>query len=103
MNESASTVNITFQSPARTNLSRASSRHSRDLEGVPTSTARKMARDFTAYKREPAATDEKRLYRYQPSGGRGTPNSEVSVALDFGEIVALKVERKRKALSQKVS
>ncbi|PSQ53960.1 MAG: hypothetical protein BRD28_03105 [Bacteroidetes bacterium QH_10_64_37] len=101
MNEPASTVNITFQSPARTNLSRASSRHSRDLKGVPTSTARKMARDFTTYKHEPSTIDGKRLYKYQPLGGRETSKSEVSVALDFGEIVALEVERK--ALPRKVS
>lgn len=62
-----------------------------------------MARDFTAYQHEPSATDEKRLYKYRPLGGRETSRSEVFVALDFGEIVALEVERKRKALPRKVA
>jgi len=97
MSEPASTVNITFQSPTRSNLSRSPSRHRRDLEGVPESTARQMARDFMAYQHEPSAIDEKKLYTYRPSGQRGASNDEVYVALDFEEIVDLKVDRKPKA------
>ena len=96
MSEPASTVNITFQSPSRTNRSQPPSRHHRDLEGVPESTARQMARDFTAYQHEPSAIEEKKLYRYRPSGRRGASKDEVSVALDFGEIVALEVNRQRR-------
>jgi hypothetical protein len=95
MSEPASTVYITFQLPTRVNLSRSASRHSRDLEGVPESTARQMAQDFTAYQHEPSAVDEKQLYKYRPSGQRQGSENEVSVALDFGEIVSLEVDRKR--------
>lgn len=96
MSDPASTVNITFESPARTSRPRSSSRHRRDLEGVPESTAQQMARDFTAYQHEPSACDEKKLYKYRPSGQKEPSDDEVFVALDFGEIVALEVNRKRK-------
>lgn len=93
MSEPASTVNITFQPPTRTTLSRPSPSHRRNLEGVPQSTAQQMAQDFTAYQHEPSAIEEKKLYTYRPSGQRGKPGDEVSVALDFEEIVALEVDR----------
>jgi hypothetical protein len=54
-----------------------------------------MAQDFTAYQHEPSAIEEKKLYTYQPSGQNGPPGDEVSVALDFGEIVTLEVARSR--------
>ena len=95
MSEPVSTVNITFQPPTRTNLSRCSSPHRRNLKGVPQSTAQQMAQDFTAYQHEPSAIKEKKLYTYQPSGQNGSPGDEVSVALDFGEIVALEVDWNR--------
>lgn len=95
MSEPISTVNITFQPPTRTNLSRCSSPHRRNLKGVPQSTAQQMAQDFTAYQHEPSAIEEKKLYTYQPSGQNGPPGDEVSVALDFGEIVALEVDWSR--------
>lgn len=95
MSEPISTVNITFQPPTRTNLSRCSSPHRRNLKGVPQSTAQQMAQDFTAYQHEPSAIEEKKLYTYQPSGQNGPPGDEVSVALDFGEIVALEVDWNR--------
>ena len=95
MSEPVSTVNITFQPPTRTNLSRCSSSHRRNLKGVPQSTAQQMAQDFTAYQHEPSAIEEKKLYTYQPSGQNGPPGDEVSVALDFGEIVALEVDWNR--------
>ena len=95
MSEPISTVNITFQPPMRTNLSRCSSPHRRNLKGVPQSTAQQMAQDFTAYQHEPSAIEEKKLYTYQPSGQNGPPGDEVSVALDFGEIVALEVDWNR--------
>ena len=95
MSEPVSTVNITFQPPTRTNLSRCSSPHRRNLKGVPQSTAQQMAQDFTAYQHEPSTIEEKKLYTYRPSGQRGTPGGEVSVALDFGEIVALEVDWNR--------
>ena len=95
MSEPISTVNITFQPPTRTNLSRCSSPHRRNLKGVPQSTAQQMAQDFTAYQHEPSAIEEKKLYTYQPSGQNGPPGDEVSVALDFGEIVTLEVARSR--------
>lgn len=95
MSEPVSTVNITFQPPTRTNLSRCSSPHRRNLKGVPQSTAQQMAQDFTAYQHEPSAIEEKKLYTYQPSGQNGPPGDEVSVALDFGEIVALEVDWNR--------
>jgi len=103
MSEPSSTVNITFQSPARANLSRSPSRHSRNLEGVPVSTARQMARDFTTYQHEPSAVNEKKLYEYQPSGKGQTSNDEVVVALDFGEIVTLEVNRKQEPLQPQVA
>lgn len=103
MNEQASTVNITFQSPARTNLPRPSARHRRDLEGVPPSTARQMSQDFSTYQREPSAVDEKKLYEYQPTGKQGMSDDEVFVALDFGEIVTLEVNLNRSALSRDVN
>lgn len=59
-----------------------------------------MARDFIAYQHEPSATEEKKLYKYQPSGQRGTPEDQVFVALDFGEIVSLEVGQKRTVPSQ---
>ena len=95
MSEPISTVNITFQPPTRMNLSRCSSPHRRNLKGVPQSTAQQMAQDFTAYQHEPSAIEEKKLYTYQPSGQNGPPGDEVSVALDFGEIVALEVDWSR--------
>ena len=95
MSEPISTVNITFQPPTRTNLSRCSSPHRRNLKGVPQSTAQQMAQDFTAYQHEPSAIEEKKLYTYQPSGQNAPPGDEVSVALDFGEIVTLEVARSR--------
>lgn len=95
MSEPISTVNITFQPPTRTNLSRCSSPHRRNLKGVPQSTAQQMAQDFTAYQHEPSAIEEKKLYTYQPSGQNAPPGDEVSVALDFGEIVALEVDWNR--------
>ena len=103
MNEPASTVNITFQSPARAHHSRPSARHSRDLEGVPVSTARQMARDFTTYQHEPSAVNEKKLYEYRPRGKKGATDSEVVVALDFGEIVTLEVNQKQRTLSRAVA
>lgn len=103
MSETASTVNITFQSPARAHQSRPSVRHSRDLEGVPASTARKMARDFTKYQTEPSAINEKKLYEYQPTGRSDNPDREVVVALDFGEIVTLEVNQNQGTLSRAVA
>jgi hypothetical protein len=73
MSEPVSTVNITFQPPMRTNLSRCSSPHRRNLKGVPQSTAQQMAQDFTAYQHEPSAIEEKKLYTYQPSGQNAPP------------------------------
>ncbi|GEM_PF-2319417 len=98
MNESASTVNIVFKSPARANRSRTSIRHKRNLEGVPVSTAQQMVSDFTAYQHQPSTRDEKKLYEYQPRTGNASED-EVFVALDFGEIVALEVDRETRALS----
>jgi hypothetical protein len=63
---------------------------------VPASTAQQMARDFTAYQHEPSAIEEKKLYKYRPSGQRGASEDEVFVALDFGEIVALEVDRQQR-------
>lgn len=97
MHEPASTVNITFQSPARANLSRPPSRHHRDLEGVPESTAQQMVQDFAAYQHEPSAINEKKLYRYRRSEQGKVSEDEVSVALDFGEIVALEVDQQRES------
>lgn len=103
MSEPVSTVNITFQPPTRTNLSRCSSPHRRNLKGVPQSTAQQMAQDFTAYQHKPSANDEKKLYKYRPSGQREPSGDEVFVALDFGEIVALEVDRRRKVSTRESS
>ncbi|WP_263787687.1 hypothetical protein [Salinibacter grassmerensis] len=91
MNKSASTVNITFESPTRTSRPSASSFHHRNLEGVPESTARQMAQDFTTYQHEPSTISEKKLYKYQSVDQSGTLEDECLVALDFGEIVTLEV------------
>lgn len=91
MNEPASTVNITFQSPTRASRPSAPSYHHRDLEGVPESTARQMARDFTTYQHHPSSISEKKLYEYQPAGKYGPSDDTRLVALDFGEIVTLEV------------
>ncbi|WP_103020728.1 hypothetical protein [Salinibacter altiplanensis] len=91
MNEPASTVNITFQSPTRTSRPSAPSFHHRNLEGVPESTARQMSRDFTTYQHEPSRISEKKLYKYQSADNSGALDDECLVALDFGEIVTLEV------------
>lgn len=90
MNEPVSTVNITFQSPTRASRPRAPSYHHRDLEGVPESTARQMAQDFTTYQHEPSRISEKQLYKYHPAKN-GTADDPRLIALDFGEIVTLEV------------
>ncbi len=91
MNEPVSTVNITFQSPARASRPSARSYHHRDLEGVPESTARQMARDFTTYQHHPSSMSQKKLYEYQPAGQYGSSDDTRLIALDFGEIVTLEV------------
>ena len=70
---------------------------------VAQSTAQQMAQDFTAYQHEPSANDEKKLYKYRPSGQREPSGDEVFVALDFGEIVALEVDRRRKVSARESS
>lgn len=60
-----------------------------------------MARDFMEYQHEPSAIEEKKLYTYRPSGRGESSDGEVSVALDFGEIVTLEVNEKQKAEKQK--
>ena len=91
MTEPTSTVNITFQSPARTSRPDAPSYHHRDLEGVPESTARQMVQDFTTYQHEPSAISEKKLYKYRPAGKSTPADDKRLVALDFGEIATLEV------------
>jgi len=91
MDEPASTVNITFQSPTRASRPSTSSFHNRNLEGVPESTARQMAQDFTTYQREPSRISEKKLYTYQSADQNGALKDECLVALDFKEIVTLEV------------
>ena len=90
MDKPASTVNIVFRSPARATLPRPSSRHRRNLEGVPPATAQEMAADFAAYQHRPSVQEEKKLYEYQPRQANA-PGEEVFVALDFEEIVDLEV------------
>ncbi|WP_263820729.1 hypothetical protein [Salinibacter sp.] len=91
MNEPASTVNITFQSPTRASRPTTPSFHHRNLEGVPESTARQMAQDFTTYQHEPSTISEKKLYTYPSASQNGALDDECLVALDFGEIVTLEV------------
>jgi len=91
MQESVSTVNITFQSPPRASRPSPSSRHRRDLEGVPESTAEQMVEDFMAYQHAPSTVQEKRLYEYQPVEKNGTLADTRLIALDFDEIVTLEV------------
>lgn len=92
MHNAVSTVNITFQSPARASRPSSPSHHHRDLEGVPKSTAKQMAQDFTAYQRTPSTTGEKKLYEYQPVGQNGAFDDTRLIALDFDEIVTLEIQ-----------
>ena len=91
MNEPASTVNITFESPPRNSPPRTSSHHHRDLEGIPESTAHQMAQDFTTSQHEPSMVSEKKLYTYEPAGPNKAGNDTRFIALDFEEIVTLEV------------
>jgi len=92
MHDTVSTVNITFRSPARVSRPSSPSHHCRDLEGVPESTAKQMAQDFTAYQHAPSTVGEKKLYEYQPVGKSGALDDTRLVALDFDEIVTLEVQ-----------
>lgn len=103
MHESGSTVNITFQSPARASRPSSPSHHHRDLEGVPESTAEQMAQDFTAYQRAPSSVSEKQLYTYQPVGNNGTLDDTRFIALDFDEIVTLEVHTPQDFAMQEVT
>lgn len=92
MHDAVSTVNITFRSPARVSRPSPSSHHRRDLEGVPASTAQRMAQDFRAYQHAPSTVDEKQLYEYRPVGEDRPFDDTRLIALDFDEIVTLEVQ-----------
>jgi len=86
----ATTVEITFQPPARARQPQHTPPvHERLLEGVPPATAREMARDFAAYEATPAEAEQHKLYTYRQVGRDGASGGEAMVALDFGEVVSL--------------
>jgi hypothetical protein len=83
------TLQIVYQPPERADAPRSSSRHERQLEGVPEPTARRMLRDFATYQARPGAANQREAYTYQQTGPSGAADDEVMAALDFGEIAAL--------------
>lgn len=85
----ATTVQITFQTPSHGGPARPSF-HERSLEGVPASTAQQMARDFETYKVRPSAAERQKLYTFRQVKEEGTAGDEAVIALDFGEVVALR-------------
>lgn len=89
---SATTVNITYQAPPRANLSRSSSRHERQLKGVPESVARQVLQDFAAYQASRDRAEQREVYTYQQRASEEASSEEVMVALDFGEICGLQVK-----------
>jgi hypothetical protein len=96
---SATTVEITFQPPARAHQSQHTPPvHERRLESVPASTAREMARDFAAYEAAPSEAEQHKLYTYRQVEADGSSGGEAMVALDFGEVVALQAANLQPAL-----
>lgn len=85
------TVQISFQPPRRRDRPEGSSPHKRRLDDVPKSTAEKIHRDFRAYESNPTESEQYKLYEFKTADEMA--QSEVSVALDFGEVVELRLLR----------
>lgn len=94
------TLQIVYRPPPREeDASGALPLHKRRLGGVPRPTAGRMLRDFSAYQANRDTADQRKAYTYrQRSGNRRSRNGRSSggnasdtgtIALDFGEIVAL--------------
>lgn len=89
------TVTISFQPPARENVSPRVTdtpiTHERRLEAVPEPIAQQMSNDFVVYQIsgsiQAPEVQQYRTYKYEHSG------REVQIALDFGEILALDISR----------
>lgn len=90
------TVQITFHTPSRANISRSSHLHERCLEGVPETVAQQMTEDFAAYQAERAGAERQKTYTYQHIKGEAATDDETFVALDFGEVVTIKAVEEAK-------
>lgn len=86
----AKNVLITFRTPPRAGQPHSFSLHERCLEGVPQLTARQMTRDFAEYQAERSGAERQKVYRYQQGTGEERSPEEALVAIDFGEVVALR-------------
>lgn len=98
---SVTTVQITYRTPSRKNLSRSSFHHERQLESVPEPTARQMIRDFSAYQATRGGAKRHEVYTYQQIGLDGAADDEVVVALDFREIAALQTFEEETPVQEK--
>lgn len=76
-------IKITFRTPSCENAREGPTIHERTLEDVPHAEAEQMAQDFVEYRNSTNGAKASELYRYDKNG------SEVLVALDFEEVVAL--------------
>lgn len=85
------TLEISFQPPARHSRSEEGVLHQRRLDRVPKSTVDEIRRDFRAYEANPNESAQYQMYCFDAEGQ--APQDEVSVVLDFGEVVDLRVLR----------
>lgn len=85
----AVTVQITFQTPTRSDSPGAPTIHERCIEGVPKCVATEMTRDLERYQRNPCVDNQWKLYKYEKEGEESKTN--IVTPIDFGEVVGIGV------------
>lgn len=83
-------LQILFQVPARQHDDDEIPAHERYLEHVPRSVAEQIVDGFTAYTNEPSEANRREAYTYERLSD-GVADGEMLLALDFGEIISVKV------------
>lgn len=85
----AVTVQITFQTPPRSDPPGPPTVHERWLEGVPEQVAKEMAHDLERYRQNPCVDNQWKLYKYEKGGEEDKEN--VVTPIDFSEVVGVGV------------
>lgn len=83
-------LQIVFRVPARVHDDEEAPVHERRLEDVPAAIAHEIVDAFTAYTKDPSEAKRREAYTYKRVSA-GVSDGEMLLALDFGEVISLKV------------
>jgi len=82
---------LLFQPPPCSGNDPAQHLQERHIPNLPRSLAEQIAKDFQAYDEAPGEAEPHRLYQYCTNGNGSAQTTEHLLALDFSEIVRLKM------------